>query len=148
MTKSRKLIVVRHVENPVYRKELLRARRFGICPFHSPEFQKKPVIVSWGGWYAVECTYPAKDEEGGHVKNHFLILPRIHKEVVQPKDWMAVGRVFTALCRIKRIAGGAICLRFGDGRWNGRSIYHAHFHVIQPRLGRNRRAIKHFFFVG
>lgn len=104
----------------------------GQCPF-CPGTQArtlKPIIRSGRYWDIRKNRWPYKN-----TKKHFLIIAKSHWRKLSdiPKAAAAELMYFCEwLERRFKIVSGGIAGRFGDFRFNGSTVDHLHFHVIEP----------------
>jgi diadenosine tetraphosphate (Ap4A) HIT family hydrolase len=127
-------------DNPAYRKLLEDSAASGKCVFcdRGKLTETSPVVAEEGDWFAFRRSWPVQDRGGQDVRSYFILVKggeNGHDDQLTDDDWVAVGRLTAKLCAQFGIAGGGLCHRFGDYRFSGRTIFHHHFHLIQPRLG-------------
>lgn len=132
MTINLDLDNARHQDQKDKMKQYLEA---GTSPFFADKIVEDgyQTIVKQGKyWYITQNRWPYE-----HTKYHYLIIanqywttldevtPAASAEVIPLTNWLA---------HHLNVAGGAICLRFGDSNYSGGTIDHLHWQFIIPDL--------------
>ncbi len=104
----------------------------GTCPF-CPGTQAetlKPIIRRGDYWDIRENRWPYEN-----TKLHLILIARNHCENLGDLFSEAGYELFRFIKWIGdeyNVTSGAICMRFGDIRYNGATVAHLHAHVIVP----------------
>ena len=75
-------------------------------------------------------------------KISFLIVavgPVYEIEEISPEMWLDLQKIWQRLVKEYDIAGGGICMRFGDPAKSGASLTRLHAHIIMPEDGEKVR---------
>jgi diadenosine tetraphosphate (Ap4A) HIT family hydrolase len=122
-----------------YKDTLKESARTGVCVFCREEFWKKKIIVELNGWIVVQNQYATKDRDGNDPEHHFLILPTRHIDnefgsEITGDDWETIFHIIVLLQKEMKLRGGGIVMRFGDSTISGRTVLHAHIHLVVPHV--------------
>lgn len=88
-------------------------------------------------WHVSENRYPRAGS-----KISFLIVaigPVYEIEDISPEMWLDLQKIWQKLVKEYKIAGGGICMRFGDPAKSGASLTRLHAHIIMPQDGEKVR---------
>lgn len=88
-------------------------------------------------WHVSENRYPRAGS-----KISFLIVaiqPVYEIEDISPEMWLDLQKIWQKLVKEYKIAGGGICMRFGDPEKSGASLTRLHAHIIMPEDGEKVR---------
>lgn len=134
--------------NPKYGKIIEAIEHEGICPFcpGKLKYHTKPILGSTRGWFITKSFLPYKN-----ARRHFLIIGKRHNERFDDltvQDLAEVRTLVTWAIQKFSMNGGALALRFGETRLTGATVVHLHFHLIEPVVGRNRKAKTVTFPIG
>lgn len=119
-----------------YQRKLIESQQTGQCIFCKPAFQDDPdypVLRRENDWYLRERTrtYPSPDRAGNYPTLYLMMVRDTHGEDLTDEDWISIGRLLNWARENYQIPGGGLCMRFGN-TLGGRTIYHHHFHLVQP----------------
>lgn len=88
-------------------------------------------------WHVSENRYPRPGSEIS-----FLIValgPVYEIEDISPEMWLDLQKIWQKLVKENQVAGGAICMRFGDPAKSGASLTRLHAHIVMPKDGEKVR---------
>lgn len=88
-------------------------------------------------WHVSENRYPRAGS-----KISFLVVavgPVYEIEEISPEMWLDLQKIWQRLVKEYNIAGGGICMRFGDPAKSGASLTRLHAHIIMPEDGEKVR---------
>lgn len=88
-------------------------------------------------WHVSENRYPRAGSEIS-----FLVMamgPVYEIEDISPEMWLDLQKIWQRLVKEYKIAGGGICMRFGDPAKSGASLTRLHAHIIMPQDGEKVR---------
>lgn len=88
-------------------------------------------------WHVSENRYPRAGS-----KISFLVVavgPVYEIEEISPEMWLDLQKIWQRLVKEYKIAGGGICMRFGDPAKSGASLTRLHAHIIMPEDGEKVR---------
>lgn len=136
----KKVVDTRYAKSKDYKKTLETIENIAKCPFCKENFKyhKKKILKTYKTWFITESSWPYKN-----AKFHFLIISEKHKEEfsdLKPSDLKIVSDLTNWAIKKYKIKGGALTLRFGDTQYTGATVCHLHFHLIVPKLDKNRNA--------
>ena len=103
----------------------------GFCPFcpeHVSKSQLRPVIKQGKYWHIRKNRWPYKN-----TRVHLIVIYNTHVEKLSEINPEASQELFELAKWVEKeykIAGGGLCLRFGDFRLNGGTVLHLHTHII------------------
>ncbi len=131
-----------------YEKVITSIEEAGKCPFCPDNFKyhKKPILKIEKGWMLTENSWPYKN-----TKYHFVIIGKKHKEnfnEISNNDFLSVKKLTSWALKKFKIKGGALTIRFGDTDHTGATVCHLHFHLISPKLNKNKKAKTVYFPIG
>jgi len=127
-------------------EEILASQKCPFCPENFFIKHKKPIISEKDNWFITESQWPYPK-----ALYHFLIIGREHKEKLNElteKDLAAVAYLSDLITEEKKLEGGGLALRFGDGRLSGATVAHLHFHLIFPERNEDGLAEAVWFPIG
>lgn len=88
-------------------------------------------------WHVSENRYPRAGS-----KISFLVVavgPVYEIGEISPEMWLDLQKIWQKLVKEYDIAGGGICMRFGDPAKSGASLTRLHAHIIMPEDGEKVR---------
>jgi diadenosine tetraphosphate (Ap4A) HIT family hydrolase len=144
----KKVVDMRNARDIGYRSVLEDITKKGKCPFCPKNFlwHRRPILKRRGNWFITGASWPYEN-----TRHHLLIIGREHKEKMGLLTSLDLKEIFGLVdWAVKKfnVRGGALALRFGDTRFTGATVYHLHFHLIIPKLGKNNRALVVNFPIG
>jgi diadenosine tetraphosphate (Ap4A) HIT family hydrolase len=105
------------------------------CPFcreNLEKYHKRPILKEGRFWLITENQWPYE-----HVKHHWLAIYKSHAETLTELD-PAAGSELIQLCAEMvqefQVAGGALCMRFGDTDHSAGTVLHLHAQLIEPDI--------------
>ncbi len=114
-----------------YAKVLARIQAEGICPFCEPYFLKyhtRPILKKGKYWIVTENMNPYAG-----TKMHLLLVHRGHIEnpaKLSASALTELGKHLAWAYKEFKLPGGALFMRFGDGRYTGASVAHLHANIL------------------
>lgn len=93
----------------------------------------QPTLFRTDYWFVSENRYPYDGAE-----RQFLIVatgPVYTIEEISPAMWLDLQQIWQRLVKEYNVAGGGICMRFGDPAKSGASLTRLHAHIIMPQAG-------------
>lgn len=131
-----------------YGAAIAEIQRDGMCPF-CPEtllWHPWPILSRIGNWIITRSGWPYENAE-----YHFLLIGDRH---ITATTQMTLGdneavRLLTqwAVNRFS-LVGYGLPSRSGDTNYTGATVQHLHFHLIQPKLGPDGKALTVWFPIG
>lgn len=145
---KKKLVNKKYAKSKEYWNVINSIERTGKCPFCPDNFKyhKEPVIKKEGNWLLTKNSWPYKN-----TKYHFVIIGEKHMEdfkELSDVDFKSVKNLTNWAIKKYKIKGGALTIRFGDTDHTGATVCHLHFHLISPKLGKNKIAKTVYFPIG
>lgn len=101
-------------------------------PENLAKYHHLPVIKTGRFWYVTANQWPYQ-----HTRVHFLIIANQYwtsLDQVPPEAGSEVIELAQWLQKEYHVAGGALCIRFGDTDYSGATIDHLHWQFIVPDL--------------
>lgn len=95
--------------------------------------EAQPTLFRTDYWFVSENRYPYDGAE-----RQFLIVatgPVYTIEEISPAMWLDLQQIWQRLVKEYNVAGGGICMRFGDPAKSGASLTRLHAHIIMPQAG-------------
>lgn len=95
--------------------------------------EAQPTLFRTDYWFVSENRYPYDGAE-----QQFLIVatgPVYTIEEISPAMWLDLQQIWQRLVKEYNVAGGGICMRFGDPAKSGASLTRLHAHIIMPQAG-------------
>lgn len=131
-----------------YEKVISSIEKKGKCPFCPDNFKyhKEPILQKENSWFLTKNSWPYKNTE-----HHLLIIGEEHKEnfdELNDIDFKSVKKLTAWALKKFKIKGGALTIRFGDTDHTGATVCHLHFHLISPKLDKNKKAKTVYFPIG
>jgi dihydrofolate reductase/diadenosine tetraphosphate (Ap4A) HIT family hydrolase len=120
----------------------------GVCPFCPETFlwHPWPILHRLGDWFITRSGWPYKNTE-----HHFLIIGERHiTSTIQMTmcDNGAVRLLTLWAVNTFNLKGWGSVARSGDTDYTGATVQHLHFHLIQPKLGPDGKALTVLFPIG
>ena len=136
----KKVVDTRYAKSKDYKKTLETIEKITKCPFCKENFKyhKKEILKTYKNWFITKNSWPYKNS-----KFHFLIIPEKHKEEfndLKISDFKIASDLANWAIKKYKIKGGALTLRFGDTQYTGATVCHLHFHLIVPKLDKDKNA--------
>lgn len=103
----------------------------------APEYIEQTILFMTDYWHVSENRFPYEGAE-----RQFLIVakgPVYEIEEISPEMWLDLQKIWQKLVKEYDIAGGGICMRFGDPAKSGASLTRLHAHIIMPEDGEKVR---------
>ncbi|MFA6300867.1 MAG: HIT domain-containing protein [Candidatus Paceibacterota bacterium] len=131
-----------------YEKVISTIEKRGKCPFCPDNFKyhKEPILKKENGWLLTKNSWPYKN-----TKYHFVIIGEKHKEnfnELTNGDFKSVKILVNWALKKFNVKGGALSVRFGDTDHTGATVCHLHFHLISPKLNKQKKAQTVYFPIG
>lgn len=126
-----KKVNVQNTVSPTYAKVLNQIKKEGICPFCWENFLKhhtRPIIAKGRHWLLTENFNPYPG-----TTHHLLLVAKKHVAHFEELSPAAHAELFSLLApelKKRRIKGGGLFMRFGDGDYTFSSVGHLHAQVI------------------
>ena len=110
----------------------------GKCPFckNNLIYHKNPILKKYKGWLLTKNSWPYKN-----TNHHLIIISDKHKEEFSQltlNDFRAVRILVNWAIKKFNIEGGGIALRFGNTDYTGATVCHLHFHLITPKINKQK----------
>ena len=136
----KKVVDTRYAKSKGYKKILETIEDAAKCPFCKENFKyhKKKILKTYKNWFITKNSWPYEN-----AKFHFLIISEKHFEEFNElsiSDLGAVSYLANWVIKKYKIKGGALTLRFGRTQYTGATVCHLHFHLIVPKLGKDKMA--------
>ena len=138
-----------------YRKIFDESEQTGECLFCQPQLGTNNTITHETGLlWIVDCKWHYKDAATKTVEttHHWLLIPKRHVApdagVLTNDEWLAMRDALEWLKVMRDVQRGALCMRFGEARLNGSTIFHLHAHVIQPGIYPDGEKVGEVAYVG
>lgn len=135
---SKKFVNLKNARAGEYKKVIETIAQTGKCPFCPENFKyhKKPIYKTKGNWFLTNNSWPYKNTQ-----SHLLIIGKKHKENFQEltnRDFKDILELANFGIKKFKIKGGALCMRFGNTEFTGASVTHLHFHIISPKINKDK----------
>ena len=111
----------------------------GFCPFcpeHLFKHHTQPILRETTHWWFTRSRWPY-----ACTKHHFLIICKQHIESLSDPPLMNDPTIMLEQMDLVawaiecyNLVGGALFVRFGDPRFNGASVKHLHWHLLQANV--------------
>ncbi|MCK4919221.1 MAG: HIT domain-containing protein [Candidatus Pacebacteria bacterium] len=136
----KKVVNKKNAKSKDYKDTLKTIEKTEKCPFCKENFKyhKKKILKNEKGWFITESSWPYENS-----KFHFLIISEKHKEEfgdLKIADLKVVSELSEWVIKKYKIKGGVLSLRFGDTKYTGATVCHLHFHLLVPKLDKNKIA--------
>lgn len=111
--------------------KMQEATRLGICPFcweNLGQWHDAPVLKTGEFWAITANDYPYAGS-----KYHYLAIYRDHISSIAemaPGAGDELMKLFAEFCKVKKISGATIVMRFGDMRYTGATVFHLHAQIM------------------
>lgn len=121
----------------------------GTCPFCPDTFlwHPWPILHRIGNWFITRSGWPYENAE-----HHFLIIGNEHitskVEMSSEFDDQAVNQLVWWAVQTFDLRGYGLISRSGETNHTGATVQHLHFHLIQPKLGPDGKALTVWFPIG
>lgn len=121
----------KNARNEEQLKNMLEAKKLGVCPFCPKYFEKfhtAPIIKQTKNWILSNNDYPY-----GGAKKHVLLVHKKHIENISQISKEASVELFSMaswFIKKEKISGGSFFIRFGDMQFTGATIAHLHAHIV------------------
>jgi dihydrofolate reductase len=120
----------------------------GICPFCPDTFlwHPWPILHRVNDWFITRSGWPYENSE-----HHLMIIGEEHITLdieMSTKDLQSVRELTSWACDEFDLEGYLLASRSGNTNRTGATVQHLHFHLIQPKLGPDGRAIPVYFPIG
>lgn len=103
----------------------------------APEYIEQEILFMTDYWHVSKNRFPYEGAE-----QQFLIVARgpvYEIGEISPEMWLDLQKIWQRLVKEYNIAGGGICMRFGDPAKSGASLTRLHAHIIMPEDGEKVR---------
>lgn len=120
----------------------------GICPFCPKTFlwHPWPILHRVNDWFITRSGWPYENAE-----HHFMIIGEDHitSDIeMTTKDSQCVKELTSWACDEFGLEGYMLASRSGNTNRTGATVQHLHFHLIQPKLGLDEKALTVWFPIG
>lgn len=126
-----KKVSVRNTTSKQYATILKRIEKDKVCPFceeHFLTYHTRPIIKKGKHWILTENFTPYAG-----TTQHLLLVSRKHVEHFDELTAAAQAELFALLgpeVKRRKMKGGSLFMRFGDGDYTHSSVRHLHAHVV------------------
>lgn len=122
-------------KNPEMKEVYRNIAASGKCPFCPGNIENKPVGIGTAHWNVVHNKWKYKN-----AKWHFLLLPKRHVTSIAEMTAEEMADLWNAVALVVKkypsaAKGYGLCVRVDEV--GGVTLYHLHFHLIVPKIGRN-----------
>lgn len=132
-----------HARTKFQRDVMRRIARDKVCPFcmkHFLKYHTKPVLRQGKHWVLTENFQPY---EGS--RHHLLAVSKKHTtrfDTLSPAAQAELFSLMGAELKKRKVAGGALFMRFGDTDYTGGSVEHLHAQLVSgAKRGKNREPL-------
>lgn len=120
----------------------------GVCPFCPETFlwHPWPILHRVDDWFITRSGWPYENAE-----HHFLIIGNDHITMdiqATTKDLHCVRELTSWAYNTFDLEGYGCISRSGETNYTGATVQHLHFHLIQPKLGPDGKALTVWFPIG
>lgn len=131
-----------------YGKTIAEIIQEGICPFCPETFlwHPWPILRRIGNWIITRSGWPYENAE-----HHFLIIGDRHITAdtdMDSHDELCVRQLTSWAVQTFNLKGWGRIVRSGETGHTGATVQHLHFHLIQPKLGADGKALTVWFPIG
>lgn len=126
-----KKVNIKNTDSKEYAAVLRKIEKDKVCPFcekHFLKYHTRPILKKGKHWILTENFNPYPG-----TTHHLLMVSRKHVdhfEKLRPAACAELFSIFKAEVRKRKIRGGGMFMRFGDGDYNSSSVGHLHAHLI------------------
>ncbi len=131
-----------------YDKTLAEIINSGVCPFCPDHFlwHPWPILHRVGSWFITRIGWSYKNAE-----HHFLIIGDRHiidDTQMTIRDEICIRQLTKWAVQTFDLKGRGRISRSGDTNHTGATVQHLHFHLIQPKIGPDGKALTVWFPIG